>query len=76
MRRTMETLMDTCYDVKIHLQVGSFEVHYYEDGSYVDFKVNKIQAPKTLNRIIGNLEYRMLQMEGWIVIRVFEDYCE
>lgn len=72
----METLIDTCNEVKDHLQAGSYELHYYEDGSYIDFHVNKIEAPKTLNSIIGDLEYRFYVIEGRITLRVFEDYCE
>lgn len=75
MRQTMEVLMDTCHDVKIHLQAASFEVFYYEDGSYADIKVDKVISPKVLNRIIGNLDYRILLQDGKIVIRIFEDYC-
>lgn len=76
MRHTMEVLMDTCHDVIIHLRVASVEVSYYEDGSYADFKVDQIKDPKTLNRIIGNLDYSIFSQDEKIVIRVYEDYCE
>lgn len=72
----MEVLMDTCHDVKNHLNAASFEVFYYEDGSYAEFKVNKIITPKALNRIIGNLDYRITSQDGYVVISIFEDSYE
>lgn len=76
MRSSLATFIDRCFDIKVYLAVGSYELHDYEDGDYADFKVSKINDPKTLSRIIGNLDYRILADDGFIKIRVFENYEE
>lgn len=76
MRKSLSTFIDRCFDIKVFLAVGSYELHDYEDGDYADFKVSKIDDPKTLSRIIGNLDYRILADDSFIKIRVFEDFKE
>ena len=76
MRNSLSTFIDRCFDIKVFLAVGSYELHDYEDGDYADFKVSKINDPKTLSRIIGNLDYRILSDDGFVKIRVFEDFKE
>lgn len=76
MRQSLSTFIERCFDIKVFLAVGSYELHDYEDGDYADFKVTKINDPKTLSRIIGNLDYRILADNGSIIVRVFEDFKE
>lgn len=76
MRKSLSTFIETCFDIKVFLAVGSYELHDYEDGDYADFKVNKIKDPKTLSRIIGNHEYQILADDGFLRVRVFENYEE
>lgn len=74
MRTSLATFIETCFDIKVYLAVGSYELHDYEDGDYADFKVNKINDPKTLSRIVGNHDYRILADDGFLRVRVFENY--
>lgn len=76
MRKSLSTFIDKCFDVKVHLAVGSYEVHDYEDGDYADFKVEKIKDPKTLSRIIGNLDYQIFAEYSFVIVRVYENYEE
>lgn len=76
MRKSLSDFIETCFDIKVYLAVGSYELHDYEDGDYADFKVNKINDPKTLSRIIGNLEYSILADDGFLRVRVFENFKE
>lgn len=76
MRLSLSTFIETCFDIKVFLAVGSYELHDYEDGDYADFRVNKIKDPKTLSRIIGNLDYWILADNGSIIVRVYEDFKE
>ena len=76
MRNSLSSFIDRCFDIKVFLAVGSYELHDYEDGDYADFKVSKIDDPKTLSRIIGNLDYRILAYGGFVKIRVFENFKE
>ena len=73
MTKTLEKLIDTCYDIKVFLAVSSYELHQYEDGSYADFKVRKVNDPGTLLRIVGSHEVRLFADGDYIIIRVLEN---
>lgn len=76
MRQSLSTFIDTCFDIKVHLQVSSYELHHYEDGADAVFKVYKIKDPKTLLRIMGKLECIIYAENQDVCIRVFEDFQE
>lgn len=76
MRKTLEQLIETCYDVKNHLGLSSYELHDYGDEAYADFRTNCIVNPKKLCSIIGKLDYRIIADNDAIRIRIFEDYTE
>lgn len=76
MRKSLSTFIDTCFDIKVFLKVGSYELHHYEDGSYADFRIAKIDDPKTILRLANNHELRIREHNGFVVIRVFENYEE
>lgn len=76
MRQSMVELIERSFDLKRTLCIGSYELHHYDDGSFSDFHVPKINDPKAINKVIGPLEYKILQDERGIVIRVFEDFKE
>lgn len=76
MRKSLETFIDTCFDIKCQLQLISYELHQYDDVSYSDFHVQQITNPKAVNAVIGSLEYRIFKDERGIVIRVFEDFSD
>lgn len=76
MRNSLSTFIDRCFDIKVFLNVDSYKLHDYEDGDYADFIVKKIDDPKTLSRIVGNLEYRILVDNGLLRVRVYEDFKE
>lgn len=72
----MIQLIETAFDVKVFFQESSYELHHYDDGSYVDFKVKKINDTRTLCRLVQNLEFRLFEQDGYIIIRIFEDFRE
>lgn len=76
MRKSLSTFIDKCFDVKVHLAVSSYELNDYEDGDFADFKVKKIADPKTLSRIVGNHDYMILADDGFVIVRVYENYEE
>lgn len=73
MTKTLENLIDTCYDIKVFLAVSSYELHQYEDGSYADFKVAKVNDPCTLLLIAGSHNVRLFADGDNIIIRVYEN---
>lgn len=76
MRQSLATFIETCFDIKINLCVGSYELHDYDDGDFADFKVKKIADPKTLSRIVGNHDYMILADDGFVIVRVYENFEE
>lgn len=76
MRTSLSIFVDTCFDIKCQLAVGSYEMHDYSDGAYADFKVSAINDPATLLRIMNDHSCRILAGEGVIIVRVFENFQE
>lgn len=72
----MIKLIETAYDVNVFCAECSYELYHYDDGSYVDIKVKKINDLPTLCRIVKDLEFRLFEKDGYIVIRIFEDFRE
>lgn len=75
MTKNLAELIDTAYKVKVHFNVGSYELNQYEDGSYVDFKVNRVVDLKALLGIVGSLELKFFCDNGWLIVRLFEKDC-
>lgn len=76
MRKSKSLFVDACYDIKCYLQVGSYDLHDYDDGCYADFKVHCLDDPNSLNALVAPLEYRILAIDGMVIVRVFEDFNE
>ena len=72
MTKTLSKLIDTCYNIKVLLAVSSYELHQYEDGSYVDFKVTKVTDPRSLLITAEQHQVRLFADGDYIIIRVFE----
>ena len=75
MKKTLEELIDTAYDIKVYLSLSSYELHHYEDGSYVDFHVRKIVDLPTLIRLAHELELKFFAENDSIIVRLFERDC-
>lgn len=76
MRKSLEELIETCFDIKVHLQVSSYVLHDNEDGADAVFKIYKIKDPKTLLDIIGKHQCIIYAETQYLCIKVFEDYQE
>ena len=75
MTKTLSELIDRAYDIKIYFSLGSYELHHYEDGSFVDFHVQKVIDLPTLQRLVGDLELKFFSGDGYMIVRVFERDC-
>ena len=74
-KETLLELIDKAYKIKVHFNLGSYEMHQYEDGSYIDFHVQKVVDLPTLQRIAGELELKFFAGDGYLIVRLFErDY--
>lgn len=75
MTKTLTELIERAYDIKVYFSVGSYELHHYEDGSFVDFHVKKVVDLPTLQRLAGDLELKFFAEDGNIMVRLFERDC-
>lgn len=74
MRKSLSEFIDTCFDVKVHLGISSYEIHDSLDGDYADFLVNKITDPKALLNKVGDHVCRIIADDGFMRVRVFENF--
>lgn len=75
MTQTLTELIDRAYDIKVYFNLGFYELHQYEDGSYVDFHVQKVVDLPTLQRLAGDLELKFFTGDGYMIVRLFERDC-
>lgn len=75
MTKTLSELIERAYDIKVFFSLGSYEMHQYEDGSFVDFHVQKVVDLPTLQRLAGGLELKFFSGDGYLIVRLFERDC-
>lgn len=73
MTDSFKQLIEVAYDIKLYLGVGSYSVHQYEDGSFVEFKVHKIENARGLIELANGLKVLIFHCEDDIRVRVEED---
>lgn len=72
MTKNLQELIDRAYGIKVYFQKGSYEMHQFEDGSFVDFKVQRVEDLPTLQRLSGGLEMKFFADDGFMIVRLFE----
>lgn len=75
MTKTFEELIERAYDIKVYFNIGSYVLHQYEDGSFVDFRVQKVVDLPTLIRLAGGLELKFFADGDRMIVRLFEKDC-
>ena len=76
MSKSLQELIERAFDIKVYFALGSYELHHYEDGSYVDFHVQKVIDLYSLTRLAGGLELKFFAGSDFIIVRLFERYEE
>ena len=76
MSKSFQELIERAFNIKVFFMLGSYELHHYEDGSYVDFHVQKVVCLPTLIKLAGPLELKFFSGDGYMIVRLFEDYSE
>lgn len=74
MRSTLTQLIERAFDIKVYFSLGSYELHHYEEGSYVDFHVQRVLDLPTLQRLADKLELKFFAGDGYMIVRLFESY--
>lgn len=76
MSKSFQELLERAFDIKVLFMLSSYELHHYEDGSYVDFHVQKVVCLPTLIKLAGSLELKFFHGDGDMIVRLYEDYNE
>lgn len=75
MTKQLQELVETAFNVKVFFRLSSYELHHYEDGSYVDFHVLKVVDLPTLIRLANGLELKFFAEDGTMIVRLLERDC-
>lgn len=76
MSQSLVELIEVAFDVKVYFGVSSYELHQYDDGSYVEFHVQKVPDVKRLLSLVNDLDMVITYEERGIIIRLYENYEE
>ena len=74
-KETLIELIERAYGIKVYFNLGSYEMHQYEDGSFADFHVQKVVDLPALQRLAGELELKFFAGDGYLIVRLFERDC-
>lgn len=72
MKKSLEELMEVSIKVRELLQCGSFELHHYYSGSYVDFTPIKVTDVQALLNAACGLKMMIFSNDASLVVRLFE----
>lgn len=75
MSANLSQLIEVAFDVKVFFGLGSYELHHYEDGSFVDFHVKKVPDILGLLKVANGLELKFFAEDNFIIVRLFEKDC-
>lgn len=76
MSKSFAELIERAFDLKVYFHVSSYQLYQYEDGSYADFHVQKVVDLPTLIKLAGPLELKFFCGDGFMIVRLFEDFSE
>lgn len=74
MRKSLEQLIEISQDVRTFLNVASFEIHIYEDGSFTEFHVQKVKDVAELVRVANFLHVSLYHDDTYIIVHIDEEY--
>lgn len=72
MSKSFQELLEIAHDIKLFFKVTSYEFHEYEDGSFVDFRVQQVYGLPELLKLAGSLELMIMAGDGYIIVRLYE----
>lgn len=72
MKKSLEELIEVAFKVQEFLHCGSFVLHHYYAGSYVDFYPVKVTDVQALLDAACGLRMMILCNDASLVVRLFE----
>lgn len=76
MRASFEEMIEIAYEIKLFFKLPSYQVFAYDDGAYCDFRVKIVNNVPLLVRKAANLELKIIPDDGFIIVRLFENFNE
>lgn len=76
MSKSFQELLERANDIKLFFRITSFQLHVYEDGSFVDFHVQRVVCLPKLLELAGSLELKFFPANGFMIVRLIENYEE
>lgn len=73
MSDSFKELIEVALNIKVFLGVESYTLYQYEDGTVVEFHVQKIVYPRGLINLTCGRDIRFFHGESDITIRVYEN---
>lgn len=72
MKKSLEELIEVALKVQGFLHCGSFNLHRYDSGSYVEFTTLVVPDVKGLLNAASDLELRFFASDTSILVRLYE----
>lgn len=73
MEKSLAKLIEVADAIASLLDKHEYELHRYDDESYVDFHVFALRNLPALLEMAAGLELRILHEDNFIVLRILED---
>lgn len=73
MEKSLAKLIEVADTIASLLDKHEYELHRYDDESFVDFHVFALRNLQALLEMAAGLELRILHEDNFIVLRIMED---
>lgn len=76
MTKSLQELIERANDIDVFFGLGFYGLHHFEDCSFVDFEVLKVEDINTLLRLAGGLTLKFYAHSDYMIVRLLERYEE
>lgn len=76
LRKSLLDLLLVCRKIKVAYGAASYELNDYDDGSYADFRLIRIESVSKLAILTQGFEVSIFSDEGQTIVRIYENYQE
>lgn len=73
-RKTLIDLLEISRSVKEAFNAACYEVNDYNDGSFVEIRLQKIRNVDNLTKLTQGFDVNLYPSEGYIIVRIHENY--
>lgn len=73
-RKSLIDLLEVSRSVKVAYNAISYEVYDYEDGSYTEFRLQKVHGVDKLAKLTKGFDVNIYTSDGFVIVRIYENY--